>query len=62
MIVGGDDREGRRADVVAADCIVVFTESPNAQPRLGSIAGRQVEFGYEGETRAKSETKGFGNA
>jgi len=22
----------------------------------------QVEFGYEGETRAKTETKGFGNA
>jgi len=22
----------------------------------------QVEFGYDGETRAKTETKGFGNA
>jgi len=34
------------ADVMAADCLVVFTENPKAQPRLGSSAGRQVEFGY----------------
>jgi cytoskeletal protein CcmA (bactofilin family) len=28
----------------------------------GSRMRGQVEFGYEGESRAKSDTKGFGNA
>ena len=28
----------------------------------GSRMRGQVEFGYDGETRAKTETKGFGNA
>ena len=34
------------ADVMAANCVVVFTDNPKARPRLGSSAGRQVEFGY----------------
>ncbi len=34
------------ADVMVADCLVVFTENPRERAALGSAAGRQVEFGY----------------
>jgi cytoskeletal protein CcmA (bactofilin family) len=66
VIVGGElignIENAKRVELLETGVINGDVKAGSLTVAAGSRMRGQVEFGYEGETRAKSETKSFGNA
>jgi cytoskeletal protein CcmA (bactofilin family) len=66
VIVGGElignIDNAKRVDLLETGVINGDVKAGALTVAAGSRMRGQVEFGYEGEGRAKAETKGFGNA
>ncbi len=58
----GNIENAKRVELLETGVINGDVKAGSLTVAAGSRMRGQVEFGYEGETRAKSETKGFGNA
>src|SRR5579863_5160584 len=58
----GNIESAKRVELLETGVINGDVKAGSLTVAAGSRMRGQVEFGYEGETRAKSETKGFGNA
>jgi cytoskeletal protein CcmA (bactofilin family) len=58
----GNIENAKRVELLETGVINGDVKAGSLIVAAGSRMRGQVEFGYEGETRAKSETKGFGNA
>jgi cytoskeletal protein CcmA (bactofilin family) len=66
VIVGGElvgnIENAKRVELLETGVINGDVKAGSLTVAAGSRMRGQVEFGYEGEARAKSETKSFGNA
>jgi cytoskeletal protein CcmA (bactofilin family) len=66
VIVGGEllgnIENAKRVELLEGGVISGDVKAGSLTVAAGSRMRGQVEFGWEGETRTKSETKGFGNA
>jgi len=58
----GNIENAKRVELLETGVINGDVKAGQLTVAAGSRMRGQVEFGYEGETRAKTETKGFGNA
>jgi cytoskeletal protein CcmA (bactofilin family) len=58
----GNIENAKRVELLETGVINGDVKAGSLTVAAGSRMRGQVEFGYEGETRAKNETKGFGNA
>ena len=58
----GNIENAKRVELLETGVINGDVKAGSLTVAAGSRMRGQVEFGYEGETRSKSETKGFGNA
>jgi cytoskeletal protein CcmA (bactofilin family) len=58
----GNIENAKRVDLLETGVINGDVKAGSLTVAAGSRMRGQVEFGYEGETRTKSDTKGFGNA
>jgi cytoskeletal protein CcmA (bactofilin family) len=58
----GNIENAKRVELLETGVINGDVKAGSLTVAAGSRMRGQVEFGYEGETRAKSETKGFGSA
>jgi cytoskeletal protein CcmA (bactofilin family) len=58
----GNIENAKRVELLETGVINGDVKAGSLTVAAGSRMRGQVEFGYEGEARAKSETKGFGNA
>ncbi len=58
----GNIENAKRVELLETGVINGDVKAGSLTVAAGSRMRGQVEFGYEGETRAKTETKGFGNA
>jgi cytoskeletal protein CcmA (bactofilin family) len=58
----GNIENAKRVELLESGIINGDVKAGSLTVAAGSRMRGQVEFGYEGEARAKSETKGFGNA
>ncbi len=58
----GNIENAKRVELLETGVINGDVKAGSLTVAAGSRMRGQVEFGYEGEPRAKSETKGFGNA
>jgi cytoskeletal protein CcmA (bactofilin family) len=58
----GNIENAKRVELLETGVINGDVKAGSLTVAAGSRMRGQVEFGYEGENRAKSETKGFGNA
>jgi cytoskeletal protein CcmA (bactofilin family) len=58
----GNIEYAKRVELLETGVINGDVKAGSLTVAAGSRMRGQVEFGYEGETRAKTETKGFGNA
>ncbi|MBV8496475.1 MAG: polymer-forming cytoskeletal protein [Gammaproteobacteria bacterium] len=58
----GNIENARRVELLETGVINGDVKAGSLTVAAGSRMRGQVEFGYEGESRAKSETKSFGNA
>ena len=58
----GNIENAKRVELLETGVINGDVKAGSLTVAAGSRMRGQVEFGYEGETRAKGETKGFGNA
>jgi cytoskeletal protein CcmA (bactofilin family) len=58
----GNIENAKRVELLETGVINGDVKAGSLIVAAGSRMRGQVEFGYEGEPRAKSETKGFGNA
>lgn len=58
----GNIENAKRVELLETGVINGDVKAGSLTVAAGSRMRGQVEFGYEGEGRAKSETKGFGNA
>jgi cytoskeletal protein CcmA (bactofilin family) len=58
----GNIENAKRVELLETGVINGDVKAGSLTVAAGSRMRGQVEFGYEGETRAKAETKGFGNA
>ena len=58
----GNVEDARRVELVETGVINGNVRAGLLTVAAGSRMRGQVEFGYEGEARSKTETKGFGNA
>src|SRR5215831_13473385 len=58
----GNIENAKRVELLETGVINGDVKAGQLTVAAGSRMRGQVEFGYEGETRAKGETKGFGNA
>src|ERR1700719_2718146 len=60
-LIGNIDN-AKRVELLETGVINGDVKAGSLTVAAGSRMRGQVEFGYEGETRTKSDTKGFGNA
>jgi cytoskeletal protein CcmA (bactofilin family) len=58
----GNIENAKRVELLETGVINGDVKAGSLTVAAGSRMRGQVEFGYDGDTRAKSETKGFGNA
>ena len=58
----GNIENAKRVELLETGVINGDVKAGSLTVAAGSRMRGQVEFGYEGETRAKPETKGFGSA
>jgi cytoskeletal protein CcmA (bactofilin family) len=58
----GNIEHAKRVELLETGVINGDVKAGSLTVAAGSRMRGQVEFGYEGETRGKAETKGFGNA
>ena len=58
----GNIENAKRVELLETGVINGDVKAGSLTVAAGSRMRGQVEFGYEGETRSKGETKGFGNA
>jgi cytoskeletal protein CcmA (bactofilin family) len=58
----GNIENAKRVELLETGVINGDVKAGSLTVAAGSRMRGQVEFGYEGEARAKAETKGFGNA
>jgi cytoskeletal protein CcmA (bactofilin family) len=58
----GNIENAKRVELLETGVINVDVKAAQLTVAAGSRMRGQVEFGYEGEARAKTDTKGFGNA
>jgi len=58
----GNIENAKRVELLETGVINGDVKAGSLTVAAGSRMRGQVEFGYEGEARAKTETKGFGNA
>jgi cytoskeletal protein CcmA (bactofilin family) len=58
----GNIENAKRVELLETGVINGDVKAGSLTVAAGSRMRGQVEFGYEGETRGKAETKGFGNA
>jgi cytoskeletal protein CcmA (bactofilin family) len=58
----GNIENAKRVELLETGVINGDVKAGSLTVAAGSRMRGQVEFGYEGETRTKAETKGFGNA
>jgi cytoskeletal protein CcmA (bactofilin family) len=58
----GNIENAKRVELLETGVINGDVKAGSLTVAAGSRMRGQVEFGYDGETRAKAETKGFGNA
>jgi cytoskeletal protein CcmA (bactofilin family) len=58
----GNIENAKRVELLETGVINGDVKAGSLTVAAGSRMRGQVEFGYEGETRAKADTKGFGNA
>jgi cytoskeletal protein CcmA (bactofilin family) len=58
----GNIENAKRVELLETGVINGDVKAGSLTVAAGSRMRGQVEFGYEGENRAKSDTKGFGNA
>ena len=58
----GNIENAKRVELLETGVINGDVKAGSLTVAAGSRMRGQVEFGYEGETRTKGETKGFGNA
>jgi cytoskeletal protein CcmA (bactofilin family) len=58
----GNIENAKRVELLETGVINGDVKAGSLTVAAGSRMRGQVEFGYEGETRSKAETKGFGNA
>jgi cytoskeletal protein CcmA (bactofilin family) len=58
----GNIENAKRVELLENGVINGDVKAGSLTVAAGSRMRGQVEFGYDGETRAKSDTKGFGNA
>ena len=58
----GNIENAKRVELLETGVINGDVKAGQLTVAAGSRMRGQVEFGYEGETRAKSDTKGYGNA
>jgi cytoskeletal protein CcmA (bactofilin family) len=58
----GNIENAKRVEVLESGVINGDVKAGSLTVAAGSRMRGQVEFGYEGETRTKADTKGFGNA
>jgi cytoskeletal protein CcmA (bactofilin family) len=58
----GNIENAKRVELLETGVINGDVKAGSLTVAAGSRMRGQVEFGYEGDTRAKAETKGFGNA
>ena len=58
----GNIENAKRVELLETGVINGDVKAGQLTVAAGSRMRGQVEFGYDGETRAKTETKGFGNA
>jgi len=58
----GNIENAKRVELLETGVINGDVKAGQLTVAAGSRMRGQVEFGYEGETRAKTDTKGFGNA
>ena len=58
----GNIENAKRVELLETGVINGNVKAGSLTVSAGSRMRGQVEFGYEGEARAKTETKGFGNA
>jgi len=58
----GNIENAKRVELLETGVINGDVKAGSLTVAAGSRMRGQVEFGYEGESRAKSDTKGFGNA
>src|SRR6202023_2572085 len=58
----GNIENAKRVEVLETGVINGDVKAGSLTVAAGSRMRGQVEFGYEGESRAKGDTKGFGNA
>ena len=58
----GNIENAKRVELLETGVINGDVKAGSLTVAAGSRMRGQVEFGYEGETRAKSDTKGFGSA
>jgi len=58
----GNIENAKRVELLETGVINGDVKAGSLTVAAGSRMRGQVEFGYEGETRSKTETKGFGNA
>ena len=58
----GNIENAKRVELLETGVINGDVKAGQLTVAAGSRMRGQVEFGYDGETRAKGETKGFGNA
>jgi cytoskeletal protein CcmA (bactofilin family) len=58
----GNIENAKRVELLESGVINGDVKAGSLTVAAGSRMRGQVEFGYEGEARAKGDTKGFGNA